>query len=234
MTTIQRPPNFKKDFYENQAWEHHSTVMGIDEVGRGCLAGPVVAAAVILHPNKKSRLIKDSKLLDHEELIKAYTWITRNSWWGVGIINHRRIDDINIYQASMRAMSRAATQVLSLAPQQPSCIVIDAMPLTLQTFTGDVVAFIHGESKSTSIAAASIVAKVTRDSMLTAMDTTFPGYNLKGHKGYSTQAHKAALFEKGACIIHRETFIDHMDPELIQETQDMLNFLSPEKEIIHE
>jgi ribonuclease HII len=210
MTTIRRKPDFKKDFYENQAWLQNSTVLGIDEVGRGCLAGPVVAGAVILHPNKTSRLIKDSKLLDHEELIKAYTWITKNSWYGVGIIHHRSIDAINIYQASMLAMARASAQVLSVAPVTPSCVLVDAVPLQITSFQGDVISFIYGEKKSTSIAAASIIAKVTRDRLLGYLETTIPGFDFKGHKGYSTPRHKSALASLGACMIHRESFIDHL------------------------
>jgi ribonuclease HII len=224
MPTIRRKPDFKKDFYENQAWLQDSTVLGIDEVGRGCLAGPVVAGAVILHPNKTNRLIKDSKLLDHEELIKAFTWITKNSWWGVGIIHHRWIDQINIYQASMLAMSRATSQVLSIAPVNPHCALVDAVPLELSSFQGDVISFIYGEKKSSSIAAASIVAKVTRDRLLGLLEVTIPGYDFKGHKGYSTVRHKKALADLGACMIHRESFIDHFDFSEADQQQNCLNF----------
>ncbi len=223
MPTIRRKPDFKKDFYENQAWLQDSTVLGIDEVGRGCLAGPVVAGAVILHPNKSNRLLKDSKLLDHEELIKAYTWITKNSWYGVGIIHHRWIDHINIYQASMLAMARASAQVLSLSQVKPQCVLVDAVPLELTSFEGDVISFIYGEKKSSSIAAASIVAKVTRDRLLGQLEMTIPGYDFKEHKGYSTAKHKKNLHEFGACMIHRESFIDHFANTQVNEQHLIFN-----------
>jgi ribonuclease HII len=170
-----------------------------------------------------SRLIKDSKLLDQEELIKAYTWITRNSWHGVGIIHHRTIDAINIYQASMLAMARATAQVLSIAPAIPLYIVVDAVPLSLSSFEGNVISFIHGEKKSTSIAAASIIAKVTRDRLLGYLEKTIPGFDFKGHKGYSTAHHKNSLSTLGACIIHRESFIDHLSCNSTENQQNCFN-----------
>src|SRR5690348_10075240 len=96
-----------KNSFEKQAWSQQQVVCGIDEVGRGCLAGPLVAAAVILHPNRKSPLLKDSKLLTKEELLKGYAWIIRNSWYAWGIISHTDIDKFNIYQANLMVMRRA-------------------------------------------------------------------------------------------------------------------------------
>ena len=145
MTTIKRKPDFKKDFYETGAWQQQQLVMGIDEVGRGCLAGPVVTAAVILHPGKKSRVLKDSKLLTQEELLNGYRWIIQNSWYSLGIINYRLIDKINIYQATLRCMHRAALQLLVLMPQKPVHILVDAMPLVINAFEGDIIHFLIGE-----------------------------------------------------------------------------------------
>ncbi len=224
MTTIRRRPDFIKDFYEKQAWHQNSTVLGIDEVGRGCLAGPVVAAAVIMPPFKKNNLIKDSKLLDHQELNKAYTWITKHCWYGVGIVHHRLIDRINIYQASLQAMSRAMSQLLTSCPSQPEVILVDAMPLQVSGFSGNVISFIHGEKKSSSIAAASIIAKVTRDRLMETMDLAIPGYDLKDHKGYSTKKHKLLLDTAGPSFIHRISFIDHISSLVDDEVQSFLPF----------
>ena len=211
MVTIKRKPDFKKDYYEMLAWSNQQLIVGVDEVGRGCLAGPVVAAAVILHPHKKSRLIKDSKLLTPEELIKSYAWIANHSWMATAVIHNRIIDRVNIYQATLIAMRRCVTQLLAIVPKQPSIIAVDAMPLIIDTFSGDIVHFIYGETKSSSIAAASIVAKVTRDTIMRQMENSFPGYLLGQHKGYSTPTHKRRIQELGATIMHRVSFIDHFE-----------------------
>lgn len=105
MPTIKRKPDFRKDSYEHLAWGEKSLICGVDEVGRGCLAGPVVAAAVALPIGKTSRLLKDSKILKKDELIKGYEWILKHCWYGLGIIHHRTIDEHNIYQATLIAMN---------------------------------------------------------------------------------------------------------------------------------
>lgn len=207
MITIRRKPDFKKNHYEQQAWDKNKLICGIDEVGRGCLAGPVVAAAVILKTTKISRLVKDSKIMTPDDRLKAFDWITANSWYSIGITHHRLIDQVNIYYATQIAMKRAVMQLLVMTPQKPSCIVIDAMPIQLNNFEGDIVAFPYGESKSSSIAAASIVAKVTRDLLMQRLDSVFPGYALAHHKGYATQEHKIALKQQPTSIIHRTTFL---------------------------
>ncbi|MGC2310272.1 MAG: ribonuclease HII [Candidatus Babeliaceae bacterium] len=211
MITIKRKPDFKKDFYEQTAWAQNQVIAGVDEVGRGCLAGPVVAAALILHPGKKSRLIKDSKLLTPEELQKSYAWIIKNSWSSLAVMNHRLIDRVNIYQATLLAMKRASIQLLSTVPLKPNLFVVDAMPLSLNAFEGDIIHFIYGESKSSSIAAASIVAKVTRDRIMRTIAHSIPGYLFENHKGYSTPTHKRYIKELGKSFLHRITFIDHLD-----------------------
>lgn len=209
MATIKRIPNFKKNSFEDAVWAKNSLIAGVDEVGRGCLAGPVVVAAVILKQSTKNRLIKDSKLLDAQGLEKAYNYIVKNSWHATAVLNNNFIDKVNIYQATLSGMRRASCQLLATAPT-PELFVVDAMPLVLEHFNGDVVHFIYGEKKSISIAAASIVAKVTRDRIMRRHDVYFPGYNLARHKGYSTPGHKKMLSELSQSLLHRLTFIDHI------------------------
>lgn len=212
MVTIKYKERFKKDDFERAEWHENRLVCGIDEVGRGCLAGPVVVAAAILFPNKKSSLIKDSKLLDTEELQKAYNWLARNSWHSVAIVNHRDIDIYNIYYATLRAMKRAAIQLFSHCPQKPSTILVDAMPLNLAKTAYEEINVYHfpfGESKSSSIAAASIIAKVKRDELMRRMSSSFPQYHFARHKGYCTKLHQQAVSAHGRSIIHRLRFLEN-------------------------
>lgn len=200
----------KKNTLEFLAWDAHSLVCGIDEVGRGCLAGPVVAAAVILPPYKNHPLLKDSKLLTEKELLTGYRWIIKHCTYSVGIINNRIIDKNNIWQASLQAMERALMNLLAGQKTLPSAILIDAMPINL-ALTGYNAIQVHyfpkGERLSTSIAAASIIAKVTRDRLMADMDIIFPKYAFGEHKGYATKKHKQAILKHGHTIIHRMSFL---------------------------
>ena len=140
----------------------------------------------------------------------AYRWITKNCWWSTGIVSHQTIDRHNIWQATLMAMKKAVLHLLAISPYRPSALLIDAMPLKL--FDTDyknipVYHFYKGESKSTSIAAASIVAKVTRDRLMRLFEPLFPGYGLGSHKGYSTKRHKEAVRALGPTIIHRTSFL---------------------------
>lgn len=210
-----RKPLFKKNAFEVEAWAQNRLICGIDEVGRGCLAGPVVTAAAILHPGKNSRLIKDSKVLTPQERLKAYTWLIKNSWYGIGIVHHRLIDQHNIWHATLIAMKKALLHVMITAPEHPEFILVDAMPLELSdtSYHGiPVQHFIKGESKSSSIAAASIIAKVTRDAMMTRFESVFPGYHLAQHKGYSTALHKTSLQKHHPSVIHRQSFLKNLFP----------------------
>jgi ribonuclease HII len=198
----------KKDFFEKSAWAQGRFVIGVDEVGRGCLAGPVVTAAVMLQ-SKRSSLIKDSKILTKTQREQAAVWIKKNSWYSIGIASHHIVDECNIYQATLRAMRKAIMHLLIKTPE-PVHILIDAMPVTLQETSVAHVPIHHapfGESWSSSIAAASIVAKVYRDALMERMHTIVPGYHLAEHKGYATKAHRQAVQELGSSIIHRESFI---------------------------
>lgn len=211
MNNKAKKATFNKNTFEAAAWQAQSVVIGIDEVGRGCLAGPVVAAAVILPINKDSRHLKDSKLMTHEERLKAYNWISKRCYMGIGIIHNRIIDQHNIWQATLIAMKKALVNLLAISPHKPSAILIDAMPLTLfDTSYKDIPVhyFPKGERKSSSIAAASIVAKVTRDRMMDHFDLVIPGYNLCENKGYATKTHKTAIKNTTHSIIHRMSFLD--------------------------
>lgn len=212
MTNTRKKPTFKKNYYEELAWQKNRTVCGIDEVGRGCLAGPLVTAAVVLPPYKKHKLLKDSKILTEIEREEAYTWITKHCYWGVGILNNRLIDSHNIWQTTLLAMKKALVNTMIQLPEHPEAILVDAMPLKISD-TGyahiPIFNFIKGETKSSSIAAASIVAKVTRDRLMKSIEPIFPGYGFIHHKGYSTVTHKSAIREFGHTIIHRNSFLSN-------------------------
>jgi ribonuclease HII len=227
--------NFNKNFFEKAAWDEQKVVTGIDEVGRGCLAGPVVTAAVILPINKPNRLLLDSKLLTPEERVKAYNWIVKHCWYGVGITHHRLIDQRNIWQATLIAMKKALVNLLAVCPQKPSAILIDAMPLNLfDTDYKDIPVhyFPIGERKSSSIAAASIVAKVTRDRMMEQFDIIFPGYKLKDHKGYSTPTHKKLINVQQHTIIHRLSYLDRL--KLREANMELSSLIDNESVEAHE
>jgi len=213
MVKIRQTGNFKKNFFEIGAWDQHTIVVGIDEVGRGCLAGPLVAAAVILPLKKVNHMLKDSKIMTPQERNKAFAWIKKHCSYGVGIVPHRIIDTCNIYQATLIAMKKALINVLEASIYRPSAILIDAMPLDISdTSFHDIPVyyFIKGESKSSSIAAASIVAKVLRDAMMELYDSIIPGYALTSNKGYGTVAHKVAIKNYYYSIIHRKSFLTKM------------------------
>ena len=198
----------KKDFFDKSAWAQGQFVIGVDEVGRGCLAGPVVTAAVMLK-GKKSHCLKDSKILTKAQREQAAVWIKKNSWYNIGIASHHIIDERNIYHATLAAMRKALFHLL-LKTAEPAHILIDAMPVTLHNTPFSHIPIRHapfGESWSSSIAAASIIAKVYRDALMEQMHTIIPGYQLAEHKGYATKEHRQAVTELGGSIIHRESFI---------------------------
>jgi ribonuclease HII len=187
--------------YEKIAWAQGARmVAGVDEVGRGSLFGPVVAAAVILNPGDRIRGLRDSKLLVAERReVLSERIRERAIAWSVAAVDAETIDRINIYQASRLAMREA---VVRLA-EAPDHLLVDAMRLDLELAQQ---AIIHGDALSASIAAASIVAKVERDRMMRELDTVYPQYGLASHKGYCTPQHLAALREHGACPLHRQSF----------------------------
>jgi ribonuclease HII len=179
----------------------YALIAGLDEAGRGPLAGPVVAAAIILPKVYKIPLLDDSKRLTAEQRESAYAMIQRCALAiGVGLVDHLEIDRINIHQAGFAAMRLALAQLII----KPFHILIDGFPLphgpSSQTnITG-------GDGKSAHIAAASIVAKVTRDALMQTWDRRYPGYGFGSHKGYGTPQHLAALKRLGPCPIHRYSY----------------------------
>ena len=176
-------------------------VAGVDEVGRGCLAGPVVAAAVVLDPNRYIPRICDSKTMPALERARLYDQITRAAvCWGVAGCEPLEIDAINIHQASLRAMQRA---VLSLVPL-PDFVLVDAFRVPALPMAQRAV--VHGDARCTAIAAASIVAKVTRDRMMLELHSRDPRYGFDRHKGYATADHRAAVSRYGYSALHRRSF----------------------------
>lgn len=178
------------------------SICGIDEVGRGPLAGPVVAGAVILKPDTEILYLNDSKKLSEKKREALYDEIMEKAAAsGIGIVSPARIDEINILQATYEAM-RMAVEDLGV---RPDLLLNDAV--TIPGITIPQVPIIKGDEKSVSIAAASIIAKVTRDRLMVEYDAVIPGYDLASNKGYGTKKHIEGLRELGASPIHRATFI---------------------------
>jgi ribonuclease HII len=176
-------------------------VAGVDEAGRGPLAGPVMAAAVILDPARPIRGLKDSKLLTPEAREELADKIrARALAWAVAWADHEEIDRINILQASLLAMARAVA-ALAIEPHEVQ-VDGDQCPAVPQPVT----AIVMGDSKVKAIGAASILAKVERDAAMRRLHLLYPQYGFDEHKGYSTPQHLAALARHGACAIHRRSF----------------------------
>ncbi len=186
----------------DREYKIYGTVCGIDEAGRGPLCGPVVAAAVILPDEYNILYINDSKKLSETKREEVYKEIDKYAVaYGVGIVSPERIDEINILQATYEAM-RTAIHKLSVTPD---ILLNDAVTIPMVDIKQ--VPIIKGDAKSQSIAAASIVAKVTRDHIMEEYDKLYPEYGFAKHKGYGTAAHIKAIKEYGPCPIHRRTFM---------------------------
>jgi ribonuclease HII len=179
----------------------YPSVAGVDEVGRGCLAGPVVAAAVVLDPGRYVARICDSKAVTALEREQLYDRITRAAAaWAVAAADATEIDTYNIHQASLRAMQRAVLQLTPL----PSFVLVDAfripdLPMPQRPI-------VHGDARCTAIAAASIVAKVTRDRLMRILHEQDPRYGFDRHKGYATRDHLEAVARHGYSDVHRRSF----------------------------
>jgi ribonuclease HII len=191
-------PDFSFEFAAQK--QEHSFICGIDEAGRGPWAGPVVAAAVILDPMNIPSGLNDSKKLNEAQREKLFAEIMASSKVGVGIGDEARIDRDNILAAALWAMAEAVHNL----GDAPHYALVDGnrapkLPCGVQTI-------ISGDARSLSIAAASIIAKVTRDRIMVALHEEFPGYGFARHKGYGTAFHHAALKELGPCIHHRRSF----------------------------
>ena len=199
---IERLINLSK--FEKEGYEKGYTyIAGIDEAGRGPLAGPVVAGAVILPKDCLLEGINDSKKISEKKREKLYDVIIENAVaWGVGIVDHTVIDEINILNATRKAMKLA----LENLQVKPDYILIDAEK-KVDTNNIPYLPIIKGDALSISIGAASILAKVTRDRMMREYDEMFPMYGFEKHKGYGTKAHVEAIKEHGPCMIHRKSFL---------------------------
>ena len=206
--------------FEKRAWAEGALhLAGVDEVGRGSLFGPVVAAAVILDPAHRIRGLRDSKLLSPNRREQLALIIRRHSIaWSVAAVDSARIDQINIYQASRLAMLHA---VQKLAPAA-DYLLVDAVKLDCALPQQ---AIVHGDALSASIAAASILAKVERDRMISAWDPVFPMYGLASNKGYCTPHHLAALRQHGPSPLHRQSFAPVWSAPIPQE---VLSFMVEE------
>lgn len=239
MKSIKISVPFPLQYFDKKAAADNVLICGIDEVGRGCLAGPVVVAAAMLKPSvlieTPMPFITDSKKMSSAQRQIAYTWLLENSWYALASVSHREIDAENIYQATLLAMQRAVAQLMASTPQRPAAIFVDAMPsLCLpdtslskaetpgnmvrhnpdDPFTnpwGKIISFCHGEEQCLAIAAASVIAKVTRDKTMEQLESVFPGYGLAAHKGYATPIHKNAVTAKGLSLIHRASFCSFLD-----------------------
>ncbi len=191
---------------ENQAYEAgFQAVCGVDEAGRGPLAGPVFAAAVILPPGLIIEGLNDSKQLSEKKREELFDIIQREAvCYGIGMADHKEIDRINILQATFEAMKKAVAK-LSTAPD---LVLVDGNRdpgLGIETRT-----IVKGDAKSASIAAASILAKVSRDRFMMELDRQYPAYQFAKHKGYPTKAHYQAIRENGVSPVHRKTFLKKM------------------------
>ena len=190
--------------YEKE-YESHGWVCGIDEVGRGPLCGPVVASAVILPKDCQILYLNDSKKLSEKKREELYDVIMEQAVAvGVGMATPQRIDEINILQATYEAMRQAIAGL----KVRPAVLLNDAV--TIPEVEIPQIPIIKGDAKSVSIAAASIIAKVTRDRMMVEYDRLYPGYDLASNKGYGTKVHMDALKTIGPCEIHRRTFIKNI------------------------
>lgn len=190
----------EETIYEKEGIKH---ICGIDEAGRGPLAGPVVVAAAIMPRNSMIEGVNDSKKVSEKKREKLYEEITSSAIaWGVGIIDQTEIDNINILNATKKGL----TQSLKELEVKPELILVDALT-KIDTLGIPYRSIIKGDAKSYSIAAASIIAKVTRDRIMRQWDELYPMYGFEKHKGYGTKMHIEAIKEYGICPLHRRSFV---------------------------
>ncbi len=201
MTLYRSIPTLSEEI---RAWrEGHRVVAGVDEVGRGPIAGPVVAAAVVLDPERAREWwsdLRDSKQLSPPQRERLAALIRDECAWAVGVASHDEVDAAGIVEATRRAMRRA----LAALPLAPSFVITDALPLPGLGLPQR--ALTHGDALSLSVAAASIVAKAHRDRLMYESHACWPAYGFERNKGYSTAEHLRALAEHGVCPIHRRSF----------------------------
>lgn len=188
--------------YEKELYKQNiNNIAGTDEAGRGPLYGPVVAACVVLPKNFELEGLNDSKKLTEKKRNEYYNYLIENVTYGVGIISPKEIDEINIYEASRKAMKIAIDEVRKQI--KVDYVLTDAMPIDLDI---PVKPIIKGDAKSITIAAASVLAKVTRDKMMYEIDEKHPEYGFKNHKGYPTKKHIEAINKYGLIDGYRKTY----------------------------
>ncbi len=207
---------------EKKYWDEGlKIVVGVDEAGRGPLAGPVVAGAVVVLPSvwekvqkrDEVRLIRDSKTLSALQRERAYELIVQNFGWGIGLSNEKTIDRINILQASFLAMKKAITDMRIRIKNNAEALLVDGRsPIPNVSIRQENI--VNGDKHVFSIAAASIVAKVTRDRMMLELHRQFPVYGFAQHKGYGTKLHFEMIGKYGTCEIHRKSFEPCKNPNI--------------------
>ena len=201
--------------YETASWAEHHLVLGIDEAGRGPIAGPLCVAGVVFPVGYENPAVYDSKALSEKKREALYDVIIKDALaYEIKIVSEQEIDEKNIYRATQWAMTQIAQNI------QCDLVLSDAMPLPDVTKC-PVVDLVKGDQKSISIAAASILAKVTRDRIMDELDKQHPGYGLAKHKGYPTAAHLAALQQLGVLPIHRRSYRPVKDALMQQISLDL-------------
>lgn len=201
---------FEMKTFDQEATENAGFIAGVDEVGRGPLAGPVVAAAVVLPPDFDVPGIDDSKKMTEKRRESMLPVIKEKALaYGIGMVNHKRIDEINILEATKEAMIQAVENASAMLREKQGVeiqhVLFDAMQIPAVELPQTSV--IKGDAKSLSIAAASVLAKVTRDRMMVELAEEYPDYAFEKNKGYGTKAHYEGLEKVGPCEIHRMTFL---------------------------
>ena len=203
-----RLDNFKR-FEQNLYDEGNKLICGIDEAGRGPLAGPVIVGAVVMKPDSKLEWVNDSKKVTEKRREILYDRIIEESLaWGVGIVSWDEIDDLNILNATKKGLTIALKQVVDKLQAKPDIVLVDALR-EIDTLGIPYQSIIKGDATCYSIACSSIIAKVTRDRIMREYDDAFPEYGFAKHKGYGTKEHIEAIKKYGPCLIHRKSFITH-------------------------
>ena len=205
---IERLNNLKK-FENNLREEGNDLIIGIDEAGRGPLAGPVAVGAVIMKPDSMLEWVNDSKKVTAKRREILYDKIIDDSIaWSVQLVSEREIDEKNILQATKEGLTLAIQDIMSQVSKKPSIVIVDALR-EINTLGIPYESIIKGDATCYSISCASILAKVTRDRIMEQWDEVYPQYGFAKHKGYGTKMHIEAIKKYGPCPIHRNSFITH-------------------------